>query len=117
MQHINVVILNPVFLACFVGALVLNGAAVALSLPADVRPVLPWAVAAFVLYAATVVITRRLNIPLNNRLVAAGDPDRLPDPAAVRAEFEDRWVRLNHVRALTSTGALACPGDRAHPVR
>ena len=56
------------------------------------------------------VITAAGNIPLNNALDAAGRPvcHRINDLAAVRADFEASWVRLNIVRTLTSTGALAC---------
>ena len=57
----------------------------------------------------TVVITGAGNIPLNNALDAAGPVDNdVADLAAVRAAFESRWVRLNVVRALTSTLALGC---------
>ena len=108
MQHINVVIINGWFLLNFVGALVLSGAAVALTLPSDSRAVLPWTAAAFVFYAGTILITGRLNIPLNNELAAAGDPGRLPDPAAARKRFEEPWVRYNRARTATSLAAFVC---------
>jgi uncharacterized membrane protein len=55
-------------------------------------------------YAATVGITRAVNIPLNNRMDAA----REPGPA--RAMFETRWSRWNVVRTLTGVLSLTCLG-------
>src|SRR6266508_2115124 len=49
-QSIDRAIINPLFLPAFLGALVLTGLAAVLHLGADGRSVLPWAVAAFVLY-------------------------------------------------------------------
>lgn len=108
MQRINVAILNGWFLLGFVGALVTTAAAVALHLPADGHDVLPPLVAALVLYSASLVVTRAINIPLNDALAAAGEPGRIADPAAVRSRFEARWVRWNVARALLCTAALGC---------
>ena len=69
---------------------------------------LPWILAALVLYAVTLAITIRVNIPLNNALEAAGDPDRIADLAAVREHFEATWVRWNALRGLACTAALGC---------
>jgi uncharacterized membrane protein len=104
MQRMNVAIVNPVFLASFLGAPVLAVAALVVA-DGDARP---WAVAAAVGAVATLVITFGGNIPLNNALDAAGPVDQVPDHGAVRAAFESRWVRLNAVRAVTSTVALGC---------
>ena len=60
------------------------------------------------LYLAVVVVTMVVNVPLNNRLAAAGDADRIPDIAAVRSAFEGAWVRWNVVRAVLSTAAFGC---------
>jgi uncharacterized membrane protein len=108
MQRINVAIINGWFLTCFVGALVFTVLAGLLHLGADSRSALPWIVAAFVLYVAALVITGRLNVPLNNALVAAGKPDRIADVAAVRERFEAPWVRWNIARTVAATGALGC---------
>lgn len=108
MQRINVAILNGWFAVGFIGALVFTALAAALHLGAGHRAVLPWLIAAFVLYAAVLAITFGVNVPLNNALDAAGDVDRIPDLAAVRDAFETRWVRWNVVRAVLSTAALAC---------
>jgi len=108
MQRINVAILNAWFAAGFVGALAFTALAAVLHLGGDGRPVLPWIVAAFVLYGATLAITFRVNVPLNNELAAAAVPDRSADLRAVRARFEVTWVRWNIARAVTSAAAFGC---------
>ncbi|MFB7123390.1 MULTISPECIES: DUF1772 domain-containing protein [Streptomycetaceae] len=108
MQRINKAILNGWFVLGFVGALLATAAAVALHLPSDGHDVLPATIAALVLYIAMIGVTRSVNIPLNDELEAAGSPQRIADPAAVRSRFEARWVRFNVLRTLLSTGALAC---------
>ena len=102
MQQVNVAIVNPVFLATFVGAPVLAGIAVVVA-PDAARP---WAAAALGLAIATVVVTAAANVPLNDALEAAGRVGSIQDLSAVRADFEESWVRWNVVRVLTSAGAL-----------
>lgn len=108
-QSIDRAIINPLFLANFLGALLLTGLAVVLHLGGDERSVLPWAVTALVLYLAVFVVTVGINVPLNDGIKAAGDPDRIADLAAVRKRFDEaRWVRWNLARALASTAAFGC---------
>jgi uncharacterized membrane protein len=95
---------NPVFMATFLGAPVLAGVAV-LTSSSTARP---WVIAGLALAIGTVAITGGLNVPLNNALDAAGSVDKIADLAAVRADFEDSWVRWNIARTVTSTAALAC---------
>lgn len=104
MQRINVAILNPVFGLCFGGALVFSLVAAVLHLPADRRSVLPWIVAGLVLYLLTLVVTAAVNVPLNDKLAAAG----LTDPHAAREAFEDAWVRWNVVRTVCCVAAFGC---------
>ncbi|WP_033218220.1 DUF1772 domain-containing protein [Kitasatospora phosalacinea] len=109
MQRINTAILNGWFMLGFLGALVLIAAAGLCQWHGGGdRAVLLWIAAAAVLYLAMLVITGTVNVPLNDRLAAAGEPGTLTDPAAVRAAFEDVWVRWNLVRAVTSTAAFGC---------
>jgi uncharacterized membrane protein len=103
-QQMNVAIVNPVFIATFLGAPVLAGAAAVVTQPAA----RPWAIGATVLAVGTLVISFAGNIPLNDALAAAGPVDKVKDLGAVRADFESLWVRLNIGRCLTSAGALAC---------
>jgi uncharacterized membrane protein len=108
-QSIDRAIINPWFLPTFFGALVLTGLAAVLHLFDDGGAVLPWTVAAFLLYLAVFLITMRIHVPRNDEIKAAGDPDRIGDLAAVRQRFDEtRWVRWNTIRALASTAALAC---------
>jgi uncharacterized membrane protein len=108
-QSIDRAIINPLFLPTFLGALVLTGLAAALHLGADGRSVLPWVAAAFVLYLAVFVITIGVNVPLNDGLKAAGDPDRIADLAAARERFDEaKWIRWNLVRAVACTAAFGC---------
>ena len=102
-QQMNLAIVNPVFIATFLGAPVLAGAAAIVCGP-QARP---WAIAATVLAVGTLVISFAGNIPLNDALEAAGPVDKIKDLAAARADFESLWVRLNIGRCLTSAGALA----------
>jgi uncharacterized membrane protein len=108
-QAIDRAIINVWFIPVFLGALILIAAAAALSIGEQRRDVLPWAVAGLVLYLPVVVSTLRVNVPLNNAIKAAGDPDRIGDLAAVRRDFDEpTWRRWNLFRALASTAAFGC---------
>jgi uncharacterized membrane protein len=106
MQRINIAIQNGWFILSFFGALVLTSLAAVLHVLGGDRAALLPVVAALVLYVVTLVITYRVNIPLNNELESAGQPDRIADPAAVRERFEMTWVRWNIARAVLCTAAL-----------
>jgi uncharacterized membrane protein len=93
MNHVNVAIVNPVFMLSFLGTPALAAAAVATS-SASTRG---WAIAGLVLALGTVAVTAAANVPLNDALAAGG----------TRHAFEAAWVRWNVVRTVTSTGALA----------
>jgi uncharacterized membrane protein len=92
-NHVNVAIVNPVFMLTFLGTPLLAAAAVATS----AAPARGWAIAGLVCALGTVAVTIAGNVPLNDALAAGG----------TRADFESAWVRWNVVRAITSTGALA----------
>ncbi|MEU0096919.1 anthrone oxygenase family protein [Kribbella sp. NPDC006257] len=104
-QAVDRAIINPVFLGLgFVGALVLTLLAGLLQLK---EKALPWIAAAFVLYLVTMIITIAVNVPLNDAIKAAGDPDTI-DVTAVRAAFDEaRWRSFNLVRTLLGTLAFA----------
>ncbi len=103
MQDINAAFENAVFFASFMGALLITAVA-AWMLRRD--PARWWVLAALLAYFLTFVLTVTVNVPLNDELADAGDPAKIADPAAVRADFEDTWVAWNVVRALLSTLAL-----------
>ena len=108
-QAIDRAILNPLFMLAFLGALVATGVTAVLYVADDGGPVLAWVVVAFVLYLAVFVITIAINVPLNDALKAAGDPDQIADLAAARRDFnESRWLAWNHVRTLATLVAFGC---------
>ena len=108
-QAIDTKIINPLFLLTFFGGLVFTGLAAVLHLGEDFRSVLPWIVAALVLYLVVIVITVVVNVPLNDGIKAAGPPDSITDLAEVRERFnEAKWVRWNLVRAVLTTTAFGC---------
>ncbi|MFD7075165.1 anthrone oxygenase family protein [Nocardioides sp. NPDC059952] len=99
MNRLNVVIVNPVFLAFFLGAPLL-----ALLLLGWHRS--PLAITAACLSVAAVVITFAANLPLNDALANGG---------AVSA-YEKPWLIFHTLRTLTATGAfvlLSLPGTLA----
>lgn len=102
MNEINDAILNPWFLLTFLGAPGLTALAAALALSAGTPATVAWIAVALVLVSVALVVTFRINVPLNDALAAEGPGD----PAELRRRFEDRWVRWNIVRAVTSTAAL-----------
>jgi uncharacterized membrane protein len=108
-QAIDRAIINVWFIPIFFGALILTAVAAALSIGESRRDALPWAVAALALYLPVVVATMRVNVPLNDAIKAAGDPDRIGDLAAVRRRFDEpTWRRWNLFRTLASTAAFGC---------
>jgi uncharacterized membrane protein len=105
LNSVNQAIVNPVFMATFLGTPVLAAAALATSTPAT----RPWTIAALIAALGTVAITAAGNVPLNNALGAAtASPDA--NLAAARSAFETVWVRWNVVRTITATAALAALG-------
>lgn len=107
-QAIDRAIINPWFLlGCFFGAPAWIALAAVLHLAEGQRSMLAWVLAALLLYAVAFVITIVINVPLNDAIKAAGDPDRI-DLAAVRAGFnEAKWAGWNLVRVGTTLLAFA----------
>ena len=106
-QSMDRAIINPWFMmTAFVGALLFTGAALVTNLG---QAAVPWVAVALGLYLIAFVVTVAVNVPLNDALKAAGNPDRIHDLANVRARFhEGRWAAWNLVRVLTSSGAFGC---------
>jgi uncharacterized membrane protein len=105
-QAMDRAILNIWFLPAFLGALILTGIAAVLEVGDDPGPL---TVAAFVLYLPVVIATLAVNVPLNDALKAAGEPDEIADLVAVRAAFDEaKWRRWNLFRTLATTAAFVC---------
>ncbi len=103
MRRINEAILNGWFMLSFLGAPLLAVAAVVLHFTSGARGGLPWLIAGAALLVAMVVVTGAINVPMNNALAA----DTV-DFAALRAQFEDPWVRWNLVRTVLSAAGFGC---------
>ena len=103
-RQIDRAIVNPWFMAtAFVGALVFTLVA---GIANRGTPALPWIAAAFGLYLVAVVVTAAVNVPLNDAINAAGDPNHI-DVTQVRAQFhETRWAIWNLLRVATTTSAF-----------
>jgi len=98
MNHMNVAIINPVFLLFFVGSAI-SCLAVLVTAPFDSVAGTPWRVAGAIVYLITViVVTAAVNVPMNDRLAAL-------DPATTEgtdywATYLVRWTNWNHVRTV-----------------
>jgi uncharacterized membrane protein len=107
-QAVDRAILNPLFLGLgFVGAVLFTLLAGLLSLK---EKALPWIAVAFVLYLITMIVTIAVNVPLNDAMRAAGDPNTI-DVAAVRAAFdESKWRTVNLIRTILATVSFGLLG-------
>jgi uncharacterized membrane protein len=107
-QAVDRAIVNPLFLGLgFVGALLFTLLAGLLSLK---EKALPWIAVAFVLYLVTMILTIAVNVPLNDALKAAGDPNTI-DVAAARAAFdESKWRTYNLIRTVLAIGSFGLLG-------
>ncbi len=104
MQGINIAIINPWFFLSFLGSVILGAVSIFLNLG---TPVLVWVIVGVGLNIVQFVVTMAINVPLNNRLEAAGRVDVVKDLARTRREFEAVWTRWNLVRTLLCTGGFA----------
>ncbi|NIM39629.1 MAG: DUF1772 domain-containing protein [Hydrogenophaga sp.] len=107
MQRINVVVLNPMFLGCFMGTAVLGLLAIGLAV-FDWRGVASaWMVAAGLLYVLGCFgVTMAFNVPRNERL-ARLDADA-PEATGYWPRYVREWTFWNHVRTLAPTLAVVC---------
>ena len=100
-------IINPWFMTtAFLGALLFTLFAALVNLG---RAPLPWISVALGLYLVAFVVTIAVNVPLNDLIKAAGNPDHIRDLGGVRERFhETRWAAWNLVRVVASSGAFGC---------
>lgn len=107
MQHINVVVLNPLFLGFFFGTAVLGAGCAGIAFLAWDAPRSPWLLAAGLLYVAgTFLVTIAFNVPRNEQL-ARLDAES-PQAAAYWPVYVREWSTWNHLRTVASLAALAC---------
>jgi len=103
MRRINVAILNPAFLLCFVGGLVFGAVAIAVHVGTGRTGVLIWSGCALALYLVALAVTAAGNVPLNDALAGA---DVSQPVSALREGFEARWVGWHLVRTVAAAGSL-----------
>jgi uncharacterized membrane protein len=104
-QAMNRAIINPVFMLCFLGAAVLLPICTFMHRTTNSFWFL---LGASVFYVGGVAaVTFAANIPLNNALdrfnIDAASSEQM---SAFRAQFENRWNTLNHIRSVANTIAL-----------
>jgi uncharacterized membrane protein len=98
---------NPVFQITFTAAMVLTPLAAVLHRRHGRDIAVRWTIAALVLYGIALALTFGINVPLNDQIDRAGDPDHSVNLAHVRDRFEGPWVAANIVRTLLTTAAVA----------
>lgn len=104
MQSINEAILNPGFLAVFVGIPVILALAVVVHFAADQQRRAWWLLAATITYVVGVLgVTAARNVPLNDGL-ATCDLDTAGDDEVgrARAAYEAPWNRWHNVRTVAN---------------
>jgi uncharacterized membrane protein len=107
MRRMNVAILNPRFLMTFIGPVITSAATGFLLLGLDEGTSAYLSLAAAVGYlVGSLVITGRINVPMNNALQNSTSTDW----AQLWADFSPRWRRWNTVRTFASGAALVLCG-------
>lgn len=109
MQRINVVVLNPLFLAIFVGTTVLSAICVLAGFYPWGTARSVWLLLAGLLYfVGCFIVTGVFNVPRNEKLA------RLDNESAEAASYWPvylrEWLKWNHVRTLASLLSAACAG-------
>ena len=106
MQSINVAMINPVFLAVFLGTAV---ACLLVMIAALLRWHNPGAVYLLIggaLYlVGTFFVTLVFNVPKNNALASVAPAN--PESASLWADYLSKWTAWNHVRAAAALAAAA----------
>jgi uncharacterized membrane protein len=107
-QAMNRAIVNPVFLICFLGAAVLLPVCTFMEYAQPISNRFWFLLGATICYVGgVIVLTFAGNMPLNIALdrfnIAAASSEQM---AALRAQFENRWNTLNHIRSIAATAAL-----------
>lgn len=104
MQSINIVVINPAFMAVFMGTTVLSLVLVILALWQWEMHAAPYFLIGGLLYViGTFLVTGMGNVPLNNQLAALDVND--PRADAVWQHYLDKWTRLNTIRTVCAAAA------------
>ncbi len=101
MQSINVVVINPSFLAAYIGTAVLSLGAGALAWAGWGRPFAAFFLGGALFYlVGTFLVTALGNIPLNDQLAAVSTRDAAAHDVWER--YLSRWTMWNHVRTAAA---------------
>jgi len=107
MQSINLVIINPWFLAPFLGTAVIGLVMAGASLLQWHTPAAPYWLAGSAIYlGGAVLVTMAANVPRNDALARV-----MPDSAEgmrLWAAYLSTWTSWNHVRAAAAIAAAVC---------
>ena len=106
MQSINVAVINPWFFAAFFGTAALCVVLAIATLFRWSEPGTLYLLAGSLLYlVGTILVTLRLNVPLNDALAAA-QPEGAED-AGLWMRYLAEWTAWNHLRTAASLAAAA----------
>jgi uncharacterized membrane protein len=101
MQSINVTVINPLFMAAFLGTTAAGLVVVVAALFRWSDPTSVYLLAGGTLYlVGCFVVTGAFNVPRNNALAAAAPDD--PEGHRLWANYLSRWTAWNHVRTAAS---------------
>jgi uncharacterized membrane protein len=106
MQSINVAVINPLFLAVFLGTAAACIVVMICALAWWQNPGAVWLLVGGALYlVGTFFVTMVFNVPMNNALAAVAPSD--PAAASRWASYLRNWTAWNHVRAAAALAAAA----------
>ena len=106
MKSLNVAVINPLFLAPFLGTAALSAAAIAVAVTRWGQPGAAYLLAGGALYLfGTFGVTVACNVPLNDQLAKVAPTD--PDAAGRWADYLRRWTAWNHARTAAGVAAMA----------
>ena len=106
MQRINIDVINPWFMAVFMGTAALSAALAGWTLLDMQSPGALWRLAGAALYLlGTFGVTIVFNVPLNNRLAKAAPGS--PEADELWRHYLKVWTAWNTVRTLAPAAALA----------
>lgn len=101
MQSINVVVINPWFMAAFFGTAALCVWMIVASLLRWSDPGAAYWLAGGALYlGGTILVTMMFNVPRNDALAAVAPPS--PEAARLWADYLSSWTAWNHVRTAAA---------------
>ena len=101
MNSINVTVVNPLFMAVFLGTGLASAALIVTNFSSLPDPTaIKIITGALVYLIGAIGVTMIFNVPLNDALTAAGD-----DGTALWPDYLNTWTMWNHVRCLASLTA------------